>query len=109
MAGLKRIARDTTRELRALKETHQALDQAYARMKADHDGLLRFLIGLARESQERAWRAGPLRIKRSTLLNDDGWAVVTEVGERSEYVVIKAIRQAPTSLTPPQEAFHAEA
>ena len=59
MAGLKRMVIDTARQLKALREAHQALQSAYDQTKRDHDTLLRFLIGAARESQERALMGRP--------------------------------------------------
>ena len=95
MAGLKRRLIDTSREAKSWKVSYEDLARQQADLQRDHDAMLSLLIALARESQERALMARPLKVKKSTLAVKDGWAISTEAPEASEYVTIRAIRQLP--------------
>lgn len=95
MAGLKRRFIDTARAAKTLKASYEDLARQHADLQRDHDAMLSLLIALARESQERALMARPLKVKKSTLAVKTGWAISTEAPDGSDYVTIHAIRQLP--------------
>ncbi|MGH7177798.1 MAG: hypothetical protein ACREJC_10490, partial [Tepidisphaeraceae bacterium] len=63
-----------------MSASKRRLDQ----LQREYDALLALLIGLAREAQTRG---AQLSVQQSTLSNDKGWALATDVLSGADLII----------------------